>query len=68
MKELRSSRRLIKIWQRREKVTIDHLVDTAVDAAGTTGTTHSAFTASGLAIEDQVRKAWRRSPEGLAIF
>jgi hypothetical protein len=71
MKELRSSRRLIKIWQRREKATIHHFVDTAVDAAGTTGTTgttHSAFTASGLAIEDQVRKAWRRSPEGLAIF
>jgi hypothetical protein len=71
MKELRSSRRLIKIWQRREKATIHHFVDTAVDAAGTTGTTgttHSAFTASGLAIEDQVRKAWWPSSVGLATF
>ena len=68
MKDLRSSRRLIKIWQRREKATIDHLVDTAVGAKGATGTTHSAFTASGLAVEDQVRKAWRPSLEGLATF
>jgi hypothetical protein len=50
MKDLRSSRRLIKIWQRREKATIDHLVDTAADAKGAAGTTHSAFTASGLAV------------------
>jgi hypothetical protein len=68
MKDLRSSRRLIKIWQRREKATIDHLVHTAVGAKDAAGTTHSAFTSSGLAVEDQVRKAWRRSPEGLAIF
>ena len=68
MKELRSSRRLIKIWQRREKATIDHLVHTAVEPKGATGTTHSAFTATGLAVEDQVRKAWRPSSVGLATF
>ena len=68
MKDLRSSRRLIKIWQRREKATIDHLVDTAVEAKSATGTTHSAFTASGLAVEDQVRKAWWPNSVGLATF
>jgi len=68
MKDLRSSRRLIRIWQRREKATIDHLVVATGDPKDAGGTTHSAFTASGLAVEDQVRKAWRRSPEGLAIF
>jgi hypothetical protein len=56
------------MWHRREKVTIDHLVRTIGDAKSTAGTTHSAFTSSGLAVEDQVRKAWRPSPFGLAIF
>ena len=68
MKQLRSSRHLIKMWQRREKATIDHLVVATGDAKGAAGTTHSAFTASGLAVEDQVRKAWRPSSVGLAIF
>jgi hypothetical protein len=68
MKDLRSSRRLIKIWQRREKATIDHLVAAAADGKGATGTTHSAFTDSGLAVEDQVRKAWSPSSVGLASF
>jgi hypothetical protein len=68
MTALRSSRRLIKIWHRREKATLDHLVDTSVDRKTPAGTTHSAFTSSGLAIEDQVRKAWRPCSAGLAIF
>ena len=68
MKRLRSSRQLMKMWHRREKVTIDHLVRTIGDSKSTAGTTHSAFTASGLAVEDQVRKAWRPCPMGLAIF
>jgi len=68
MKRLRSSRQLIKMWHRREKVTLDHLVRTIGDPKSTAGTTHSAFTASGLAVEDQVRKAWRPGPMGLAIF
>jgi hypothetical protein len=68
MKQLRSSRHLVKMWQRREKATIDHLAGATGDPKTSGGTTHSAFTASGLAVEDQVRKAWRRSPEGLAIF
>ena len=67
MKQLRSSRRLIKMWHRREKATIDHAVATA-DRTATAATIHSAFTASGLAVEDQVRKAWRPTSAGLAIF
>jgi hypothetical protein len=68
MRQLRSSRRLIKMWHRREKATIDHLVGATADPKETTGTTHSAFTSSGLAVEDQVRKAWRPSAVGLAVF
>ncbi len=67
MKKL-SSRQLIKNWHRREKVTIDHLVRSAGDAKAPIGTTHSPFTSSGLAVEDQVRKAFIPSPVGLPIF
>ena len=69
MKRPLSSRQIIKMWHRREKVTIDHLVR-AMGAAKSSaaGTTHSAFTSSGLAVEDQVRKAWRPGPMGPAIF
>ena len=68
MREPRLSQRLIKIWHRREKATIDHLVRTAGDAKGVSGTAHSAFTSSGLAVEDQVRKTWQPGPMGLATF
>ncbi len=68
MKQLRSSRRLIKMWHRREKATIEHDARTIGEPKGATGTTHSAFTASGLAVEEQIRKACRPSPGGLAIF
>ena len=67
MKKL-SSRHLIKMLHRREKVTIDHLVRTVGDPKSTARTTHSAFTPSGLAVEDQIRKSWRPGPMGLAIF
>jgi hypothetical protein len=68
MKQLRSSRQLIKSWQRREKTTVDHVVRTSGDAKSATGTTHSPFTSSGLAIEDQVRKACGPSNVGLPVF
>lgn len=69
MKPLRSSRQLIRMWHRREKSTIDQLVrGVGAEAKDAGGTTHSAFTASGLAIEDQVRKAWGPYAAGLAIF
>ncbi|HTV88515.1 MAG TPA: hypothetical protein VME41_05815 [Stellaceae bacterium] len=69
MKQLRSSRHLIRLWHRREKATIDHvarIVDVSPKAVA--GTMHSAFTTTGLAVEDQVRKAWRPGPIGLAMF
>ena len=68
MKQLRSSRHLIRMWHRREKATIDHLVRAADLIKNPTGTIHSPFTASGLAVEDQVRKAWQPVSGGLAIF
>jgi hypothetical protein len=68
MKKLLSSRQLIKNWHRREKATIDQVVLTAGDAKTPTATTHSAFTRSGLAVEDQVRKACIPSPVGLPVF
>lgn len=69
MKQLRSTRQLIKMWHRREKATLDHLVDVVGSGSKRpVGTMHSAFTASGLAIEDQVRKVWRPAYPGLAMF
>ena len=68
MKDLRSPRRLIRMWHRREKATIDHLVRNLDNAPGTGRPAHSAFTPSGQAVEDQVRKAWRPSCMGLAVF
>ncbi len=70
MKHLPSSRHLIKMWHRREKATIDHLIRATGDdkTAASTPYAHSAFTPSGLAVEAQVRKAWYQSPGGLAIF
>jgi hypothetical protein len=68
MKHPRSSRHLIKMWHRREKSTIDHLVRSVGGTKNSVPAVHSAFTASGLAIEDQVRKTWRPGGGGLAIF
>jgi hypothetical protein len=69
MRQLRSSRHLIRKWHRREKATIDHAARAVgLPPQGTPATTHSAFTASGLAVEDQLRKTWRPWPTGLAMF
>jgi len=68
MKKRLSSRQIIKNWHRREKGTMDHLVQTIGDAPTPIGTMHSPFTATGLAVEDQVRKACIPSPVGLPIF
>jgi hypothetical protein len=57
------------MWHRREKSTIDHLVrHIGADGKSLAATTHSPFTASGLAVEDQVRKAWQPISTGLAMF
>jgi hypothetical protein len=57
------------MWHRREKATIDQ-VARAVGFEQKTSTAglHSAFTATGLAVEDQVRKAWQPCTAGLAVF
>ncbi|HEX3864043.1 MAG TPA: hypothetical protein VHY35_20360 [Stellaceae bacterium] len=68
MKDLRSSRRLIKLLHRREKVTIDRDVRSLDAHNGAVQSQHSAFTASGHSVEEQVRKAWRPYPVGLATF
>ena len=69
MRELRSSRRLIKLWHRREKATIDRLVKgLAEPSRDANGRLHSAMTASGLVVEEQLRKAWRPCSVGLATF
>jgi hypothetical protein len=69
MKDLRSARRLFKIWHRRDKAMIDHLVGSVGIAKGDgDGRTHSPMTSSGLIVEEQVRKAWQPCGVGLPIF
>jgi hypothetical protein len=68
MKQLRSSRHLIRTWHRREKATIDYLVRSTAPADNPPATIHSAFTASGLVVEDQIRKASQPATAGLAMF
>ena len=68
MKQLRSSRHLIKIWHRRGKATIGSAAAVAASPAKDNSPARSAYTPGGLAIEEQVRKAWRPWPAGLAMF
>jgi len=64
----RSSRRLIKLLHRREKFVIDKITRSIGAHHEPTVFQHSAFTPSGHSIEEQVRKAWRPCPVGLAVF
>jgi hypothetical protein len=68
MKELLSTRRLVKAWHKREKATIDHLVGVMGNLKSASGTVHSPLTETGLTVEEQVRKAWRPCGVGLPIF
>jgi hypothetical protein len=72
MKQVRSSRQVppqtTESWPCQEEATIDHLVRLVTASNSRFGSIHSAFTATGLAIEDQVRKSWRPQSRGLAIF
>jgi len=68
MRQLRSSRRLVKLWHRHEKVTIDHVIRTLSRPKAAKRPKLSPVTASGLVVEEQIRKAYRPSPLGLAIF
>ena len=62
------SRRRTRKRHLREKATIDHLVRAVFSKADERGTTHSPITASGLSVEDQVRKVWHPCLGGLAVF
>jgi len=68
MKDLRTSRNLVKRLHRREKATIDHLVRSIGASTGETPTTHPAFTDCGLSVEDQIRKSVGPGQVGLPIF
>ena len=72
MKQVRSSRQVplhvIESWHYHEEATIDHLVRLLTEPDSRFSNVHSAFTPTGLAIEDQIRKAWRPESLGLAMF
>ncbi len=68
MKELRSPRRLVQQWHRREKAAIGHLAGSVPNGAPANGRVHSATTSTGLVVEDQIRKAWQPRDGGLPIF
>jgi len=62
-------RRTNRKWHVAEKAVLDHLVrNVSASLSERTGVTHAAVTATGLLVEEQVRKAWNRSPNGLAMF
>jgi hypothetical protein len=62
------ARRRMRRRHVREKATIDHLVRVFGKADGR-GTIHAAVTASGLSVEEQVRKEWHPGMGGgLALF
>jgi hypothetical protein len=56
------------MWHCHDKAMIDHLVRLLTEPDSRYGNAHSAFTTTGLAIEDQIRKAWQPGPVGLAMF
>jgi hypothetical protein len=68
MTKATSSRRRTRKRHVREKATIDHLVRAVFLKTEERGTTHSPITASGLSVEDQVRKQWHPGLGGLALF
>jgi hypothetical protein len=53
---------------RREKATIDHLVDEVYEKKPAEGHMQSPTTDSGLPVEEQVRKEWDPKKGGLPIF
>jgi hypothetical protein len=62
------SRRRTRRRHVREKAIIDHLVRAVYLKTAEGGTTHSAVTATGLSVEEQVRKTWHQGLGGLALF
>ncbi len=69
MNKERSTRSRMRRRHVREKATIDHLVREVYDVKGlASGMVHAAMTATGLPVEQQVRKVWAPQICGLAIF
>jgi hypothetical protein len=69
MTKATSSRHRTRRRHVREKATIDHLVRAVYSkAVDERGTTHPPVTASGLSVEEQVRKQWHPGLGGLALF
>ena len=56
-------------WHIGEEATITHLVRSLpLEEPHVDNRVHEALTASGLCVEDQVRKTWNNPVVGLAIF
>ncbi len=72
MKQVYSSRQVppqpVENWHCQDEAMIDHLVRLLMEPNSRYGTPHSAFTSTGLPIEEQIRKAWRPDSMGLAMF
>jgi len=68
MTKATSSKRRTRRRHVREKATIDHLVRAVYSKADERGTTHPPVTASGVSVEEQVRKQWHPGLGGLALF
>jgi len=68
MTKANSFRRRTRRRHVREKATIDHLVRVMFPKADERGTTHPSTTATGLSVEEQVRKQWHPGLGGLALF
>ena len=65
----RATRRRTRKLHIGDKAVIDHLVrGISAGKSGSVGRVHDAVTASGLLVEEQVRKAWDRTLVGLAMF
>ena len=68
MKDLRSARRLIQNWHKREKAVLDHVARAIGAVADSGGRVHSPVTGTGLVVEEQIRKAWSPAQGGLPVF
>jgi hypothetical protein len=58
----------VRDGQRREKATIDHLVERVFDPEGGEKVQRPATTETGAPVERQVRKTWNPKKGGLPVF
>jgi hypothetical protein len=64
----RSLEKIARRRHRREKATVDHLVDKTYAPKPASKDLKEATTGEGLSIEGQVRKKWNPKKGGLPIF